>query len=102
MEGHVSTQDLTSTSVPVLRATQEPTVRGRNMPVSPTHALMVGAAQKPVRAMNVSVHRAGAATPALSMWTTALQTRAIMEEPARIWSTVSSVSVLHSGQGRHA
>lgn len=101
MEGHVSTQDLTSTSVPVLRVTLVPTVRGRNMPVCPIHAPMEGAAQKPVKATNVSARQAGAAPPALLMWTTALQTPAIMEAPARIWSMVTSVTVLHSGQGRH-
>lgn len=61
---------------------------------------MEEAVQKPVRAMNVSVRQAGAGPPALSMLTTALQTPAIMEEPAKIWLTVSSVTVLHSGRGR--
>lgn len=37
------------------------------MPVSPIHALMLGAVQKPVKDMSVSVHQAGVAHPVLSV-----------------------------------
>lgn len=70
------------------------------MRVSLIHALTEEAAQKPVKATNVSVRQAGAAHPALSMLTTALQTPVIMEEPAKIWLMATSVTVLRSGRGK--
>lgn len=82
-EEHVVTLVPTNTSVPALRATQDPTVKSLNMPASLIPATTEAAARKPPPVLSVSVLQDGLDPPVPQTLMTVLQITVPMGAPAR-------------------
>lgn len=98
----VATQVLTNTSVPALRAIQDPTVRLQSMPASLIPATTGAAAGRPHWGSSVSVLQAGLAPHAPQTLMTVLQITVPMGAPAWTWLMDLSACARPSGLGKRA